>query len=210
MFFALFFKGMFVGIVIAIPVGPVGILCMRRALFEGRLAGLASGFGAATADALFAVVAASGLSAVSDLLFDYREWLRLAAAAFLIFAGASAVRAPRPVGPPPPRRRESLFTDFVSTFALTISNPVTILMFLGVFAGIGLAGADVGLAGAFILVAGVWVGSLLWWLGLSFGAETFSSFVEPRHLQWINRGSGGLLLLCGIALLGAFLYTRFA
>jgi threonine/homoserine/homoserine lactone efflux protein len=210
MFFAFFLKGVAVGIVIAIPVGPVGILCMRRALFEGRIAGLVSGFGAATADAFFGVIAASGLTAVSDLLFDYRQWLRLAGAAFLVIAGVSAVRTPPPAGPPTPRRRESLLTDFASTFALTISNPVTIFVFLAVFAGLGLAGASATLAGSFVLVAGVWIGSLLWWLALSFGAATFSRIVEPHHLWWINRGSGAVLLICGVALFGTFLYTHFA
>lgn len=208
MVIALFLKGVAVGVVIAIPVGPVGILCMRRALFEGRIAGLVSGFGAASADALFGVVAAFGFTAVSAWLFDYREWLRLAAAAFLLYLGATAVRAPLPVGPPPPRRRETLLTDFASAFALTISNPVTILIFIAVFAGIGLAGADLTILRALILVAGVWFGSLSWWLLLSFGAGTFSRLVEPHHLRWINRGSGGVLLMCGIALFVAFLYTH--
>jgi threonine/homoserine/homoserine lactone efflux protein len=210
MVFALFLKGVVVGVVIAIPVGPVGILCMRRALFQGRIAGLVSGFGAASADALFGVIAAFGFTAVSAWLFDYREWLRLAAAAFLLYLGTVAVRAPPPLGPPTPRRRESLLTDFASTFALTITNPVTLFVFIAVFAGIGLSGAQLTFLRALILVAGVWIGSLLWWLLLSFAAATFSRLVEPHHLQWINRGSGSVLLICGIALFAVFLYMHLA
>ncbi len=210
MVFAFFLKGVAVGVVIAIPVGPVGILCMRRALFDGRLAGLVSGLGAATADAFFGIIAASGLTAVSGLLFDYKEWLRLAAAGFLVYIGAAALRASPPPGPVQPRGRETLLADFASTFALTITNPVTLLVFLAVFAALGLSGAAITFGRALILVAGVWTGSFLWWLLLSVGAGIFSQFLAPRHLQVINRGLGGLLLISGFALLGVFLYAHFA
>jgi threonine/homoserine/homoserine lactone efflux protein len=203
MLFVFLLKGIAVGTVIAVPVGPVGILCIGRTIFKGRLSGLASGLGAATADAVFGVIAGFGLGFVSDLLLGYQGWLRLGGALFLIYAGGTTLTQ----GPVQTRRvrhrPEGLLGDFVSTFALTITNPITILVFIGIFAAVGLSGREATLARAAALVLGVWVGSLLWWLALVAGAGTFLHSFEERHLRWIARGSGGILVLSGAALLAA-------
>ena len=192
-------KGIVVGIVIAVPVGPVGVMCVRRTIFASRLAGLISGVGAATGDAMFGFIAAFGLTFISDLLIGYQQWLRVAGGVYLIWVGGSALLAPPEITPRSPRSAE--IRDFVSTFALTLSNPITILVFLGVFSAIGLSGEEATLDRAAILVLGVWLGSLLWWLTVSFGlGRLFRSF-EPRYLGWINRGSGTILLVSGAALL---------
>jgi threonine/homoserine/homoserine lactone efflux protein len=206
MFVAFFVKGVVVGLIIGVPVGPVGVLCLRRTLFEGRLAGLVSGLGAASGDALFAAIAGFGLSAVSNWLLGYQDWLRFAGACFLFYIGGNALwREPQQrLG----RRRdpEGLVRGFVSTFVLTITNPVTILAFVGIFASLGLAGghATFGLTGA--MVFGVWLGSLSWWLLLSLGAGLLRGSPDSRALLWINRGSGGILLLSGAGLLVMLLF----
>jgi threonine/homoserine/homoserine lactone efflux protein len=195
-------KGIVVGAVIAVPVGPVGILCLRKTIFEGRLAGLVSGLGAATADAFFGIIAAFGLTFVSDWLLGYESLLRAAGGCYLLYAGGRALLAP-------PEQQdateesdpETLFRAFVSTFALTITNPITILVFLGVFGMLGLNGARATLLRAAVLVAGVWAGSFLWWLALSLGIGTFRRSIGQHHLAWISRGSGIILFLCGAALL---------
>ena len=204
MLIAFFLKGIAVGIVIAVPVGPVGVLCLRRTIFEGKLAGLFSGLGAATADTIFGIIAAFGLTFVSDLLLGYQEWLRLGGAAFLLYAGGRALMSQPKVGPPP-RHRDSLLRDYASTFALTLTNPITILAFVGIFAGVGLTGEEATLGRAAALVLGVLAGSLAWWLALIFGAGLFMRSFGQRHLSWINRGSGGILLLSGAALIGTLL-----
>lgn len=193
-------KGIVVGVVIAVPVGPVGILCLRKTIFEGRLAGLVSGLGAATADAFFGAVAAFGLTFVSDWLFGYEGLLRAAGGCYLLYAGGRALLAP-PRDAVEKSDPETLFRDFASTFALTVTNPITILVFLGVFGVLGLSGARATLLRAVVLVAGVWTGSLLWWLGLSLGIGAFRRSIGQHHLAWISRGSGALLLICGAALL---------
>lgn len=205
---AFFLKGIAVGIVIAIPVGPVGILCIRRTIFDGKLAGLVSGLGAATADAVFGILAAFGVSVVSNLLLGYRDWLRLAGGVFLLYVGATALWAAPRVGPPP-RQRDTLLRDYASTFALTLTNPITIIVFVGIFAGIGLSGREATLGRAAALVLGVWVGSLLWWLAVIFGAGLFIGAFGQRHLAWINRASGGILLLSGAALVGLVVAWHF-
>jgi threonine/homoserine/homoserine lactone efflux protein len=196
-------KGIIVGIVIAVPVGPVGVLCIRRTILEGRLAGLLSGTGAATADAFFAVIAGFGLTVISDWLFGFQDWLRVGGAVFLFYVGISAMMSDPAVTRVAQPAPESLLAGYVSTFVLTITNPVTILSFLAIFAGLGLTGRDVPLDGIAILVLGVWLGSLSWWIALSLAAGLFRHSVRRTHLVWINRGSGGILVLCGIGLIGS-------
>lgn len=201
--------GMLVGIIIAVPAGPVGVLCIRRTIFHGRRAGFMSGLGAATADAVFGIVAGFGLTVVSDWLLDYQVWLQLAGAAFLLYLGISAFAADALAGTQTQRDPEGLFADYVSTFVLTITNPITILAFLAIFAGVGLTGAEATLGRAAILVLGVWLGSLLWWAALAFAAGMLRLSFRRNHLVWINRGSGGILVVCGVALLGSLLVQHF-
>ena len=203
---AFLWKGVLVGLIIAVPAGPVGVLCIRRTIFDGRLAGFVSGTGAATGDAIFGIIAGFGLTFVSDLLLDYQEWLRIAGAGFLLFFGISAFTAEPLAGAQSQRDPETLLADFASTFALTLTNPITILAFLAIFAGIGFTGEDATLAGAAILVLGVWLGSLLWWGGLAVGAGMLRHSFRRNHLVWINRGSGGILMLSGVGLLGSVLF----
>jgi threonine/homoserine/homoserine lactone efflux protein len=196
-------KGMMVGIVIAVPVGPVGVLCIRRTILDGRLAGLFSGLGAATADSFFGIIAGFGLTVISDSLLYYQDWLRIGAAGFLLYVGITAL-----MSEPTARNRsgndpEGLFGDFASTFVLTITNPVTILSFIAIFGAIGFAGEEATLPHAAMLVAGVWLGSFFWWVGLVAGAGFLRMTFQRQHLVWINRGSGGFLVAAGVALLGS-------
>lgn len=210
MLFLFLLKGVAVGFVIAVPVGPVGVLCVRRTIFEGRLFGFLSGLGAASADTVFGIVAGFGLTVVSDLLLGYQGWLRMAGGLFLVYIGGNALRK-RVVRPETPEKSaENLLTAYLSTFALTITNPVTILAFLGIFAGVGFTGEEATLARAAVLVAGVLLGSLVWWLGISLGAGLFRKSFGERHLILLNRVSGGILTLSGIGLLCSLLYDTFA
>lgn len=208
MLLAFFLKGVVVGIVIGVPVGPVGILCLRRTIFEGRLAGLASGFGAASGDALFGAIAGFGLTAVSNLLLGYQDWLRFAGGCFLLYTGGRALlRGPREKLAEP-RNSEGVLRNYASTFVLTVANPITILALLGIFASLGLTGHQATLSRAGLLVFGVWTGSLSWWLGLSLGAGAFRASFDARLLAWINRGSGGVLILSGAGLLALLVYRH--
>jgi threonine/homoserine/homoserine lactone efflux protein len=203
LFLVFLLKGIAVGLLIAVPVGPVGIMCVRRTIFEGKLAGLVSGLGAATADALFGFVAAFGLTFVSDWLIGYHQWLRIAGGCYLLYVGGSALLAEPEAKQSSEPDAEGLLRDFLSTFALTLTNPITILAFLGIFSALGLSGADATFSRAASLVVGVWLGSLLWWLALTFGLGSLFRSFDARHLKWINRASGAILLLSGAGLLAA-------
>jgi threonine/homoserine/homoserine lactone efflux protein len=194
-------KGIAVGIVIALPAGPVGVLCVRRTFFQGPTYGFVSGLGAAVADTIFGVVAGFGISIVRDFMLRYQNWFAAAGGLFLLYVGAKALLQSRDVEPEPVERA-SHFGAFVSTFALTITNPITILAFAGIFAKVGMS-RDSGILDIGMLVAGVFLGSLLWWLGLSFGIAGFRRVIGTVRLVWLNRISGIILALSGLGLLAA-------
>jgi threonine/homoserine/homoserine lactone efflux protein len=201
-----FLRGVGVGLVIAVPVGPVGVLCIRRTIFEGRLFGFMSGLGAASADTVFGIIAGFGLTVISDWLLGWQSELRAAGGLFLLWIGVAALRKREVLTARPARSANNVAGAYLTTFALTISNPVTILAFLGVFAALGFSGHAATLARAGMLVAGVLSGSLLWWAGLSLGAGLFRKRLTERHLVWINRGSGLILTISGILLLASLAF----
>ena len=195
-------RGLALGFAIAAPVGPIGVLCIRRTLAEGRVVGLVTGLGAATADATYGAVAAFGVSAITSLLVSQRLWIHLLGALFLAWLGLrtalarpSAALAELDVAKPQAdatMRRRGLLAAWASTVALTLTNPTTILSFAAVFAGLGLAGADYVSAG--LLVVGVFGGSALWWLILSGGVNLLRARFSARAMRWVNIVSGALLL----------------
>ncbi len=193
-------KGLIVGFVIAAPVGPIGVLCVRRTLLYGRLSGVITGLGAATADALYGCVAAFGLTVVSDVLIGHGTWLRLVGGVTLCLIGLKtlfAVPARESTAP----RAGTLVGAFASTLLLTLTNPTTILSFAAVFAGLGLVGSSAGYLAASTLVGGVFLGSAAWWLGLSATVGLARDRIGPRALRGINRVSGALIAAFGVAFL---------
>jgi threonine/homoserine/homoserine lactone efflux protein len=198
-------KGLLVGFSIAAPVGPIGVLCIRRTLADGRAAGLASGLGAATADAVYGSIAGFGLTVISGFLISQTGWLRLLGGAFLLYLGVKTLLA-RPAERPASASGSGLLRSYASTFVLTLTNPTTILSFVAVFAGLGLADATRGAAGgpylaAALLVSGVFVGSALWWLLLSGGVSLFRARFDARAMRWVNRLSGIVIAAFGVAAL---------
>src|SRR5919201_2008869 len=164
--FGFFLKGLVLGFSIAAPVGPIGVLCIRRSLAEGRVVGLVSGVGAATADALYGAVAAFGLTFVSALLVSQEFWLRVMGGAFLCYLGVKTFLTP-PSAQPASTGGTGLAGAYTSTLFLTLTNPTTILSFAAIFAGLGVASSGGGYPSAGLLVLGVFAGSALWWLFLS-------------------------------------------
>ena len=194
-------KGVAVGIVIALPVGPVGVLCVRRTLFDGPTYGFVSGLGAATADTIFGIIAGFGITIVRDFMLRYQDWFAAAGGLFLLCIGVKALLYADDTEPEPVHDDARYLGAFVSTFALTITNPITILAFAGIFAKVGVS-KDAGLLDVAVLVAGVFLGSLLWWFGLSFGIAGLRR-VGTVRLVWLNRISGAILALSGLGLLAA-------
>ena len=194
----LFLKGVIIGFAIAAPVGPIGVLCIRRTLAEGRASGLVSGLGAATAVALYGAVAALGLTFVTGFLVGGQAWLRLVGGAFLLFLGARTFLA-RPAERAAPAARSGLLAAYASTLFLTLTNPTTILSFAAIFAGLGVAGGAGGdVLSAMSLVAGVFLGSAAWWVVLSGVTGLFRTRLSVRGLRWVNRISGTVIAAFGV------------
>ena len=194
----LFFKGVIIGFAIAAPVGPIGVLCIRRTLAEGRISGLVSGLGAATADALYGAVAALGLTFVAEVLVGGQGWLRLVGGAFLLFLGVRTFLA-RPADRAAPAARGGLPGAYASTLFLTLTNPTTILSFAAIFAGLGVAvGANGDVLSAMSLVLGVFLGSAAWWFVLSGVTSLFRTRLSVRGLRWVNRISGAVIAAFGV------------
>jgi threonine/homoserine/homoserine lactone efflux protein len=202
---SLLIKGLLVGFSIAAPVGPIGVLCIRRTLADGRTVGLVSGLGAATADAVYGSIAGFGLTIISGFLISQTGWLRLLGGVFLLYLGVKTLLT-HPAERPATASGSGLLRSYASTFILTLTNPTTILSFVAVFAGLGLAdaarGADDGpyLAAA-LLVLGVFAGSALWWLLLSGGVSLLRARFDARAMRWVNRISGIIIAAFGVAAL---------
>jgi len=163
------------------------LLCIRRSLAEGRAAGFVSGLGAATADALYGLVAALGLTAITHALLRYQPLLQLGGGAFLVYLGFATLRAkPAKDAATTPATSGA---HYLSTFALTLTNPMTILSFLGIFAGLGV-GASGGVVAGCLLVAGVFFGSAAWWLLLSTAAGWLGRHLQDGGLRALNVFSG--------------------
>jgi threonine/homoserine/homoserine lactone efflux protein len=195
-------KGIVLGFSIAAPVGPIGVLCIRRTLADGRVVGFVSGLGAATADMFYGGLAAFGLTAISGLLVQQQGVIRLVGGLFLLYLGVCTLLA-KPATQAASMRRGGLLTAYSSTVFLTLTNPTTILSFIAIFAGLGVASGAGGFGSAGLLVLGVFCGSALWWLILSGGVSLVRTRVTPRVLRWVNIVSGALLVGFGLlALLG--------
>lgn len=198
-----FLKGLAFGFLLAATVGPMWILCFRRTLAHGRLFGFVSGMGVATADALYGSMAAFGLTAVSGFLLAQKFWLAAIGGAFLCWLGVKTLLS-HPGDRPADVPAGSLAVAYTSTFALTLTNPATILAFVAIFAGLGLA-ASTSYAEAALVVLGVVIGSAFWWTVLAVGAGWLRKRAGPRLLRTINIVAGVSILAFGIHTLGTLL-----
>ena len=190
-------RGVGLGFAIAAAVGPISLLTIRRTIAHGQAYGLASGAGVALADATYAGIAAFGLTALTSLLVGGRAVLGVIGGAFLVLLGIRTISTRPGAAAAETTERPGLVTAFASIFGLTLTNPMTILSFAGVFAAAGLTGH--GGAEAGLLTVGVFVGSLLWWVILTAVVARLRSRVTLEALTWVNRGSGALLVVFGAA-----------
>ena len=196
----MFIQGILLGFSIAAPVGPIGVLCIRRTLADGRLTGFLSGLGAATADMLYGAIAAFGLTTATNLLTGAQPWLRAVGGLFLLYLGIRTFFA-KPSTASASSRGTGLFSAYLSTFLLTVTNPMTILSFLGMFSAILPADGATGATDSATLVLGVFLGSAAWWLALSGLVSLVRERFTPAWMQWVNRASGAVITSFAIYIL---------
>ncbi|MEI6361117.1 MAG: LysE family translocator [Actinomycetes bacterium] len=194
---ALFARMLVIGLVVAAPVGAMAVLCIQRVLAHGWRAGMATGGGIATADAIYAGLAAFGVTAVSHWLIDYQTVLRIVGGAVLIWLGWRAIRTPPAHEAAQSADSTRLGALYSSAVGLTLTNPMTIMAFAAIFAGAGLV-TQTGTGSALIVTVGVGCGSLAWWLALTTGVWAVRHAVSDRSMRIVNRVSGGVLVAFGV------------
>ncbi|EKD70751.1 MAG: hypothetical protein ACD_46C00418G0003 [uncultured bacterium] len=204
--FIIFLKGLIIGISIAAPVGPIGLLCIHRSLSDGFKMGVMTGLGAALADGVYGAIAAFGLASISSLLISHQLWIRAIGGLFLIYLGCKLFFKKSNGALDTKNNEKSILHAFITTFFLTLTNPMTILSFIAIFAGLGMGTIHSGFVHATMMVAGVVVGSALWWVILS----SITTFVLHKRLtvnslRMINKISGIIILLFGIFTIKIFL-----
>jgi len=194
-----FIRGLLIGLSIAATVGPMSFLCIQRTLNRGQLYGLVSGLGIATADGVYGSIAAFGLTLLTHFLVSEQIWIRLIGGSFLVYLGVRTVLTK------PAERAAVLKTKtngylgaHASTFLLTLTNPLTILSFTAIFAGIGVGSASKSIFSATAVVIGVFTGSTLWWIILTSGINLLRKKITLQWLLWINRISGCIITLFGL------------
>lgn len=197
-----FIRGLLIGLSIAATVGPMSVLCIQRTLNKGQLYGLVSGLGIATADGVYGSIAAFGLTLITNFLIKEQIWIRLIGGIFLVYLGIKTMLSKSP------ERAVTLTIHsngypgaYASTFFLTLTNPLTILSFAAIFAGIGVGSASKSFLSAAVVVLGVFSGSTLWWIILTSIISLLRKKMDAHWLLWINRISGAIITLFGIGAL---------
>jgi threonine/homoserine/homoserine lactone efflux protein len=213
-FLTLILGGIVIGVLVAAPIGPVNLICIRRTLAYGPLNGFLAGLGAALGDGIFAIIAGFGLTAAGDLIEGMSFWIQGIGATLLIVYGIAIMRAvPRvihnPDGTLVQAAGSSLYGAIASTFALTITNPATMVGFAAFFAAMkGVVDYTESSLYTFVLVASVIVGSSMWWAVVTGVTSIFRKSIEPSTMRAMNVGSGALILLTGLIFAGYAISER--
>ncbi|HEX9445208.1 MAG TPA: LysE family transporter [Candidatus Binatia bacterium] len=202
----LFFKGFIIGMIVAVPIGPIGLLCVNRTLSKGPAYGLASGLGVATADAISGGIVVLGLTLVSTFLIDEQMWLRLIGGLFLCYLGLT-IFFTEPSERAAADHERNLLSAYASTFLLTFSNPLTLLSFVAIYAGWGVEDLSEHHLMAAVLTAGIFCGSASWWVVLSMGVPVVRLMFTHEGLRWVHRVSGAIIAGFGFIVLLSLLQT---
>jgi threonine/homoserine/homoserine lactone efflux protein len=193
-------QGGAIGFLVAAAIGPIAMLCIRTTLERGRIAGIAAGMGVAVADTIYAAIGAYGISFVGAALSNGESWLKLVGGIVLIAFGIYLARKQPVTAAEEQEVPKSLTADFVMTLGLTLTNPMTILSFAGLFAGVsGLRGFPLTEIPA--LLIGVFAGSAVWWLALAFIIGLIRHRISPTTMLWINRASAAAIIGFGLYVL---------
>jgi len=188
-------KGLILGFSIAAPLGPIGLLCIKRTLEGGRWNGILSGLGAASADALYGSLVAFGLAALFQQYTWIQSWTQILGGAFIFYLGLRFALTRKATGESgKDLSAAGLGKVYLTTFLLTMSNPVTIFAFLGMFAGAGVSNT----ASAIWMVVGIFSGSMAWWVTLAFLSHWLGKRLNASVLLWVNRVAGIALMGFGI------------
>ncbi len=209
MWLELLIRGVAIGLMASVPLGPIGVLCIQRTLSKNHKSGFVSGLGSATADLFFASIAFFSLSVVLSFIESHMMVTKaiggicVTLVGFKIFFTNPVIQIRRNRA-----GQSNLWQDFLSLFVITIANPAFILIFVALFAAFGMSASDLGYLRAIPLIGGVFLGASLWWFALTFVVNLLRKKFRPRHLLWMNRISGAVIVALGMgAVLLMFIKT---
>jgi threonine/homoserine/homoserine lactone efflux protein len=213
----LLLPGLIIGFLVAAPIGPINLICMRRTLAYGALTGFVSGLGAAMGDGIFAAIIGFGLTAIRHWIEGYSQLLQIAGGALLLGFGIHTYLADPLHGREIPfngdkvRSNPSLVRSFASTFAIALSNPATLFAFAALFTGFGgfIGLADPSMAQAAFVVAGILCGSALWWFTITMVVSAYHARINGRVMRVITHVSGVIICLFGLGMLTHVLIGHF-
>jgi len=189
-------KGIVVGFSVSVPLGPIGILCVQRTMNYGRRSGFASGIGAALSDMTYAVITGFSITFIIEFLQNNQLAFQIAGAVLLLLLGIKIyLTQPKLNTGSKGRPNASLIGDMVSTYFLTITNPLTLIVFIGVFAGFGMASDVVSLRSTILIILGIFLGAALWWFALTCIVNLFRSKINENTLRWINKIAGATIVI---------------
>ena len=203
--YGLFIQGIIIGLTLAVPVGTLSLVCIHRTVAGGRLHGIVSGLGIATADSFYAAVAFLGLTAVSGLIIGHQSQFRLLAGIALILVGIRVFRA-IPAATREGDGQEPYLQDYLSLLAIAAANPFTIIFFITILPGFGVVAQATTLPAAVPFISGIFLGSSVWWVILCGSLGSVRSRLDTSKLRWINRISGILIACFGAGML-LLMYT---
>jgi threonine/homoserine/homoserine lactone efflux protein len=188
--------GIIIGISASIPLGPIGVLVIQRTLNKGRLSGFCSGLGAALSDTIYAIIAGFSLSFIVGFIETQLLWIQIIGAAILISLGLKIFYTNPAVQLRKQKKRSSsLIQDMLSTFGLTVANPLAVFLFMAFFAGFRVVETKQGAIDNFLLIGGVFCGAAFWWFILSSLVNLFRSKINLRRLFWINKIAGSTIVV---------------
>lgn len=190
------FDGIIIGFSASVPLGPIGVLCIQRTLNKGRMSGFFSGLGAAFSDTIYAIIAGFSLSFIVNFIEERLMLIQIFGALILIFLGVRIFLSNPAVQLRKQKKgKGNLFQDFISTFFITVSNPLAIFLFLAFFASIGAVKPGDSVINHLILIGGVFGGASLWWFILSSIINLFRSKINLRRLWWLNKIAGATIVI---------------
>jgi len=203
---ALYLRTFVLGVFVAAPVGAMGMLCIQSTLERGWRTGMTVGLGIATADGIYAALAAFGVAAISSALVAWQTPLRLVGGAVLVYLGIRSILA-KPSDCAAAEEPEVTtpgihITAYASAVGLTLTNPMTIMAFGAVFASAGLV-AQPGIASAAVATIGIASGSLSWWLVLVSGVTFARTAAGPRLVSAVSKVSGAVIVAFGLLAVAA-------
>lgn len=204
----LLIKGIIVGLLASIPLGPIGVLCVQRTINKGRLSGFFSGMGAAAADTLFATIAGFSLSYIMEFVEFWKVEFQVGGGVLILLLGLK-IFLTNPISQMRKNRRQKnkLFEDFVSVFLLTVSNPLAIFLFVALFAGVNVVTEEENFVHAGAILGGVLFGASLWWFTLTTFVNKFRKRFRIKQLWWINKTAGAVIMLLGVATMLEVFFT---